>query len=63
MSNNSGGGSGLGLGTVLTLIFLVLKLMGLTKMSWFWVFFPMGNGLLFWFIVFIIIMLIYKKSK
>lgn len=55
MSKNSGGGSGLSLGTVLTLIFLVLKLMGLSQMSWFWVFFPVGIGLILWVILFIII--------
>jgi hypothetical protein len=61
MSKNSGGDSGLGLGTVLTLIFLVLKLMGLTKMSWFWVFFPMGLGILFW-VVLIILVVIASKN-
>ena len=60
MSDNSRGGSGLGLGTVLTLIFLVLKLMGLTQMSWFWVFFPVGIGLVFWVIVILFIWLIDK---
>ena len=60
MSNNSGGGSGLGLGTILTIIFLVLKVMGLTKMSWFWVFFPAGIGIVFWFIVILFIWLIDK---
>ena len=61
MSRNSGGSSGLGLGTVLTLIFLVLKLMGLTQMSWFWVFFPMGLGILFWVILIIIIFMVTKQ--
>ena len=61
MSKNSGGDSGLGLGTVLTLIFLVLKLMGLSKMSWFWVFFPMGLGILFW-VVLIILVVIASKN-
>ena len=61
MSKNSGGDSGLSLGTVLTLIFLVLKLMGLSNMSWFWVFFPMGLGILFW-VVLIILVVIASKN-
>lgn len=62
MSNNSGGGAGLGLGTVLTIIFLVLKLMGLTHMSWFWVFFPVGLSILFWVVVIFFLFIISKKS-
>lgn len=62
MSRNSGGGSGLGLGTILTIIFLILKLVGLSNMSWFWVFFPMGLGVVLWVILFIILMCLYNKQ-
>lgn len=62
MSSNKSGGSGLGLGTVLTLIFLVLKLLKLTDMSWFWVFFPIGLTTLYYGVCLLIIVLSVRKS-
>ena len=38
--NNNAGSSGLGLSTVLTIIFVVLKLVGVIAWSWWWVFSP-----------------------
>ena len=45
MSRNSGNtvvkGYGCGLFTLLTVVFVVLKLCGVISWSWFWVFFPL----------------------
>lgn len=45
MQNNSGktniGLTLSGLGTLLCIVFLVLKLTGVLSISWFWVFFPL----------------------
>ena len=38
--NNNSGTSGLGLASVLTIIFVVLKLVGVIAWSWWWVFSP-----------------------
>ena len=38
--NNNAGSSGLGLSTVLTVIFVVLKLVGVIAWSWWWVLSP-----------------------
>lgn len=39
-SNNSGTSKGLGFTSILTLIFIVLKLVGVINWSWFWVLSP-----------------------
>jgi len=44
--DNKSTGNGIGLGTVLFLIFLVLKLTGHITWSWFWVFSPFWIPLL-----------------
>ena len=41
MSKNSGSSSGLGLGSVLTIIFVVLKLVGVIDWKWVWVLCPL----------------------
>ena len=41
MKNNNSGSAGLGTSSVLTLIFLVLKLVGVIDWSWWWVFSPL----------------------
>ncbi len=38
--NKNSGSSGLGLASVLTVIFIVLKLVGVIDWSWWWVFSP-----------------------
>jgi hypothetical protein len=40
MSNNSSSG-GLGIGSVLTIVFVVLKLVGVINWSWWWVLSPL----------------------
>lgn len=54
MNNNNRGSSGLGLSTVLTLIFLVLKLVGVINWSWWVVFSPWIINAILWVIVFLI---------
>ena len=41
MSNNSNSSGGLGLGSVLTIVFVVLKLVGVIDWSWWWVLSPL----------------------
>lgn len=41
MSNNSSSSGGLGLGGVLTIVFVVLKLVGVIDWSWWWVLSPL----------------------
>jgi hypothetical protein len=61
MSENKEKKSGIGFGTILFLIFLVLKLGGwgiVATWPWIWVFSPIWIPLLFVFIVFIIFYII-----
>ena len=41
MSSNSSSSGGLGLGSVLTIVFVVLKLVGVIDWSWWWVLSPL----------------------
>ena len=61
MSNSSSGGGSLGLGGVITVILLILKLFGVIKISWLWVFVPAIVGILFWVFIFIIILIVTGK--
>jgi fatty acid desaturase len=65
MEKNSGS-SGLGLPTVLTLIFIVLKLVGVINWSWWWVLSPilidLGLALIL-LIGWIIFEVVHNKSK
>lgn len=40
MGSNNGGGGGIGFFTVLTIVFIVLKLVGVIDWSWVWVLSP-----------------------
>ena len=55
MANSNSGGSGLGLGSVLFIVFLVLKLCGTIDWSWWWVTSPIwitwGVALILFFIL------------
>ena len=46
--------------SVLTIVFIVLKLIGVITWSWIWVLSPLWIGFALWLIVFIIIWLIAK---
>lgn len=54
MNNNNRGSSGLGLSTVLTLIFLVLKLVGVIDWSWWLVFLPTIISVGLWLILIVV---------
>lgn len=61
MDNNSSTKGSLGFGSLLTLVFIVLKLCGVISWSWFWVLSPLifGIGLavvlvVIWIIIYII---------
>lgn len=41
MSNNSSGGNGIGIGTILFIVFLVLKLTDVIDWSWWWITAPL----------------------
>ena len=49
--NNNSSSSGLGLSSVLTIIFVVLKLVGVINWSWWWVFSPTLISVAFWLII------------
>ena len=53
--NNNTSGSGLGLSSVLTIIFIVLKLVGVINWSWWWVFAPTWIGIILWILVLVCI--------
>ena len=60
-SNSSS--SGLGLGSVLTIIFVVLKLVGVIDWSWIWVLSPVWISLILWTVMIGIIVIICKKES
>ena len=47
------------LGFIIFAIFLILKLVGVTDMSWFWVFFPLWIPMAFGIVISLITLLIY----
>ena len=51
MSNKNNGSSGIGLCEVLTIIFVILKLVGVIDWSWWWVLSPALIGLGLWLIL------------
>ena len=57
---------GFGLGTLLTVVFLVLKLCGVIDWAWIFVFLPIiisvGFTILVWLVAFIIVIVLYKKG-
>jgi hypothetical protein len=57
---------GFGLGTLLTIVFLVLKLCGVIDWAWIFVFLPIiisvGFTILLWIVLFIIAIVLYNKG-
>lgn len=57
---------GFGLGTLLTIVFVVLKLCGVIDWAWIFVFLPIiisvGFTILLWVVIFIIAIVGYKKG-
>lgn len=62
MSSNNNSSSGLGLGSVLTIIFVVLKLVGVINWSWWWVLAPTWISIILWLVV-IVIFAIYEVHE
>ena len=62
MSNNSNSGSGIGLCSVLFIILLTLKLLGVISISWWWVFSPLIVGFAIGIICLIIILTLISKK-
>ena len=64
MSSSSGsrsaGSSGVGISTVVQIVFIILKLVGVINWSWFWVLAPTWISILVWLIVIIAIVIITK---
>lgn len=63
--DNNRGSSGVGLSSLLTIIFVVLKLVGVINWSWWWVISPTLISLGLWLIVIVIyaIYLVHENSK
>ena len=56
MSNsNKGGNSGLGVCSVVGIVFVILKLVGVINWSWIWVLCPFWIGIAGWIILFVIV--------
>ena len=58
--NNNNSSSGIGFFGVLTIVFIVLKLVGTINWSWWWVLSPLWIGIILWLIV-IVACVIYIK--
>lgn len=61
MSSSSSSSSGVGFFGLLFIVFLVLKLTGIIKWSWWWVTAPLWGGFLLVGIILVIIFLITKR--
>ena len=65
MSKNNTSYTGIGLSTVLTIVFVVLKLVGTINWSWWWVFSPLliDGGLIIIGLIVLIIYMAYDNKK
>lgn len=62
--NNSGGGScGIGFFGLLTIVFIVLKLLGIVTFSWLWVFAPLWIPFAIWLIIVAIVFIVIIMRK
>lgn len=62
-SNRNSSSSGIGICGVLTIVFVVLKLIGVINWSWLWVLCPLWINLLLTIIVAVIIVIINKRTS
>ena len=60
-NNDNNSSTGLGFTSVLTIVFVVLKLCKVINWSWLWVLSPLWIGTILWLIIIGIIYLIYRK--
>ena len=51
MANSSSSSSGIGFAGLLTIVFIVLKLVNVIDWSWLWVLSPLWIGVVFWVVV------------
>lgn len=63
MNSNRHESSGLGICGVLTIIFVVLKLVGVINWSWLWVLCPLWINILFAIIVLSLISIVDKRAR
>lgn len=61
-SNRNSGSSGIGISGVLTIVFIVLKLVGVINWSWLWVLCPLWINCLLTIIILVVIVIIDKKT-
>ena len=62
-SNRNNSSSGIGICGVLTIVFVVLKLVGVINWSWLWVLCPLWIDILLTVIVLVIFAIINKRDK
>ena len=62
MKNNNTSSGGLGLASVLTIVFIILKLVGVIDWSWIWVLSPIWIDLILTIIVIICIAIYYSHE-
>jgi hypothetical protein len=62
MSRNSNSSNGLGLGTILAIVFTVLKLTGFIDWSWWWVLSPLWIPLILISFVLLVLLIFFKKN-
>ncbi len=62
-SNRNSSSSGIGICGVLTIVFIVLKLVGVINWSWLWVLCPLWIDILLTVIVLVIIAIIDNKAR
>ena len=62
-SNRNNSSSGIGICGVLTIVFVVLKLVGVINWSWLWVLCPLWIDILLTVIVLVIITIINKRTS
>jgi hypothetical protein len=62
-SNRNSSSSGIGICGVLTIVFVVLKLVGVINWSWLWVLCPLWIDIVFAIIVLVIFAIVDRKTK
>lgn len=62
-SNRNSSSSGIGTCGVLTIVFIVLKLVGVINWSWLWVLYPLWIDILLTVIVLVIVAIIDNKAR
>lgn len=62
MENSNGGGrGGVGFAGLLTIVFIILKLVGVISWSWVWVLSPIWISILLWLVIALILIIIVNR--